>query len=92
MMYNRLIQLVGIVFMSVPVYFVNYTSSWSFEPFHKVINLFQSLLALETKCDTIPEAASLAPLRLLLQRALDIALTAMLSLCQHQHQHLMHHS
>ncbi|CAB3241531.1 unnamed protein product [Arctia plantaginis] len=51
----------------------------------------KSLLALETKCDTIPEAASLAPLRLLLQRALDIALTAMLSLCHHQHQHLMHH-
>ncbi|XP_075988433.1 mediator complex subunit 16 [Anticarsia gemmatalis] len=52
----------------------------------------KSLLALEAKCDTTSEAAALAPLRLTLQRVIDIALTALLSLCQHQHQHLMHHS
>lgn len=59
------------------------------------LDIDKGLLSLESKCDAlVAETASLAPLRLSLQRALDISLTALLSLCQHQHQHqhVMHHS
>ncbi|XP_026742085.1 mediator of RNA polymerase II transcription subunit 16-like [Trichoplusia ni] len=51
----------------------------------------KTLLTLEAKPDAISEAATLQPLRLCLQRAIDIGLTALLSLAyQHQHQHQMH--
>ncbi|KAJ8704408.1 hypothetical protein PYW07_011596 [Mythimna separata] len=50
----------------------------------------KSLLAIEARAEALHEATSLQPLRLSLQRSLDIGLTALLSLA-YQHQHSMMH-
>ncbi|XP_047038353.1 mediator of RNA polymerase II transcription subunit 16 [Helicoverpa zea] len=49
----------------------------------------KTLMAIESKPEILPESLWLQPLRLALQRALDIGLTALLALA-HQHQHQIH--